>query len=418
MKAYTRSKPISSVQYLSAQSKHAWREDKTSERRVRVDAVPGTNISWTLEDGPSPFAPQNTSKKPEYLAAYKKFKADNGVGERKGAQLGIHLLVGVSPEWVEETGGLHDPENPRNKQLLEAAVTWANTWSNGVYAARLDLDETGGAVVDLFVAPVREQRHKNGSSKPVVSVNKALEELSIEVFGKRSKHYASLNTSWAEYAALNLDPRLKRGVSKEQTKKEHIPPDEYRELMQQAKFQLESATKKEKEAEKLRAENEAAKAAFEKTMESERMRLKQESDRALASEMSRLKAENEAKVERVVGLTVKALVGTSDGSTTQRDNTWFLDGFTEQEISEIKPFWSKIRPAAQILTDIFSKARNILGKLTGLQKEQANKLISEEKSDIFFKPFEKEKPESGNEDDFALLPEESRDEEEYRPGGP
>lgn len=397
MKAYTRSKSIRSVQYLSAQSKHAWREDKTSEKRMRLDAVPGTNISWTLENGPSPFDPQNTSKKPDYLAAYKKFKADNGVGERKGAQLGIHLLVGVSVEWIEETGGLHDPDNPRNRQLLEAAVSWANTWSRGVYAARLDLDETGGAVVDLFVAPVRYQKHKNGSSKAVVSVNKALEELSIEAFGKRSKHYAALNTSWAEYASVHLDPRLIRGAPKSETNKEHIPPDEYRELMQHAKKTFESYVKKEKKAQDILESLQAERASFERSMKNDRLRMRQEADQQLQNEFLRMKAENEAKVERVVDLTVRAMTGIADGSTTFSNNGWHLGGFSQQDIQEIKPFWSKIFPAIGKLTRLFTQAKSILGQLTDLQKEQAAKKLSEAGFGALSKPIQTSEPQEPDE---------------------
>lgn len=414
MKAYTRSKAIRSVQYLSAQTKHAWREDKTSEQRVRFDAVPGTNISWTLENGPSPFDPQNTSKKPDYLAAYKKFKANNDVSERKGSQLGIHLLVGVSVEWVEETGRLHDPENPRNKQLLEAAVNWANSWSKGVYAARLDLDETGGAVVDLFVAPVREQKHKNGSSKEVVSVNKALEELSIEVFQKRSKHYAALNTSWSEYASMHLDARLVRGSPKSETNKEHIPPDEYRELMQQANKTLEITKQKEKMAQERLESLEAEKAAFERTIEKERIRLKQDSDKQLNDEIMRLQSVNKEKIERVVDLTVRAIVGTTDGSTNMNaKGRWILSDFSEEDINEIKPFWSKIVPAISKLTDIFTKAKNVFAKLVGIHKEQAEEAVSASKFDIFTKPI-KNDPEENDAFDYEPAPEE----EDYRPSGP
>lgn len=225
MFAFCRTKPIRSIQYLTAQTRHARREDQTSKDRVRADAEPGASLSWSCDDGP----------KPDYSASFKAFKRDKAAAERKGAQLGLHMLVGVSPEWVKEAGDLHDPSNPRNRQLLDAARAWADTWSNGgCYAARVDLDETGGAVVDLFIAPTAIQKHKGGKSKLTVSVNKALEAVSTAQTGRKSQHFSALNSDWAEYAAQHLDPRLQRGRSKAETRAEHVQPDRYRSMMEAA----------------------------------------------------------------------------------------------------------------------------------------------------------------------------------------
>jgi len=151
------------------------------------------------------------------------------------------MLVGVSPEWIEETGGLHDPKNPRNSDLLSAAVGWAQIWSGQcVLAGRLDLDETGGAVADVLVAPVREERHRSGRVRSVISVNKALEDLSLKFMGAKGRHYAALNSSWAEYASLVLDPRLRRGEPAEESGRRHIPPDVLRRKLQREEEALEA----------------------------------------------------------------------------------------------------------------------------------------------------------------------------------
>lgn len=239
MFAWCRSKPIKSVQYLTAQTLHARREDTTSPARVRPDATPGAALSWSVDDGP----------RPDYGAAFKAMKKVKGAGERKGAQIGLHMLVGVSLDWVREAGDLHDPDNPRNRELLDAARAWADSWSGGgCYAARLDLDETGGAVVDLFIAPLAEQKHKSGKVKLVVSVNKALESLSMEHTGRKGRHYAALNTSWAEHAQASLDPRLARGRPREETGAEHVGPDQYRTMMQEAQAARDAAKAREKAA--------------------------------------------------------------------------------------------------------------------------------------------------------------------------
>lgn len=254
MFAWCRSKPIKSVQYLTAQTLHARRQDTTSPARIRVDAEPGAALSWAIDGSPNP----------DYGAAFKALKKVRNAGERKGAQLGLHMLVGVSPQWVKEAGNLHDPLNPRNRELLEAARMWADEWSGGgCYAARLDLDETGGAVVDLFIAPLAEQRHKSGKAKLVVSVNKALEALSIERTGRKGRHYAALNTSWAEHARTHLDERLNRGRPKSETGAEHVGPDQYRTMMQEAEAVRERARAAEAKADNRVAELEANLAAVD-----------------------------------------------------------------------------------------------------------------------------------------------------------
>ena len=168
-----------------------------------------------------------------YVGQLDALLSSRGAGLRNGAPVAHHMLVGVSPEWVEETGGLHDTKNPRNAGLLSAAVGWAQLWSGQcVIAGRLDLDETGGAVADVLVAPVREECHRSGSTKLVVSVNKALEDLSVQHIGSKGQHYRALNSSWAEYAALVLDPRLRRGEPAAESGRRHIPPDVLRRKLQ------------------------------------------------------------------------------------------------------------------------------------------------------------------------------------------
>ena len=61
----------------------------------------------------------------DYAAAFRAHKKQHGVkSERKGAALAIHLLVGVSPEWLAETGDPRDKDNPRVQALIAAARGW------------------------------------------------------------------------------------------------------------------------------------------------------------------------------------------------------------------------------------------------------------------------------------------------------
>ena len=196
-KAAIRVNKITSIAQLRGASLHAQRHDETGKARVREGAVPGEGLAWSKLDG----------NERDYLAAFKVHKAETGAGERKGAPIALQAICVVSPEWVSRAGDLHDPANPRNRQLHDEAKAWAESWAGdgAVFASRLDLDEKGGAVVDLMVSPVRESR-----GKPVISTNKALGELKGAT-GERNE-YAALQTSWADWCGERLDAAIVRGT--------------------------------------------------------------------------------------------------------------------------------------------------------------------------------------------------------------
>jgi hypothetical protein len=218
--AYVRALKLKNIQYLIKQGRHALRKDTTSE--VRPGAKPGTALIWTPPDLPEGVDARN------YRALYRLSKKSRGFAERQNAAIGLHLLVGVSPCWIKATGGLHDTENPRNEKLRDAAVAWVESWAGAgsVIGARLDLDEAGGGVVDVFVVPVFEQKHKSGSTKLTVSVNKAL--TGLQATHKTDYSYEALQTSWHAYAQEHLDSTLQRGEPKYKTNREHLSIAEYK----------------------------------------------------------------------------------------------------------------------------------------------------------------------------------------------
>ena len=232
-KSAIRVNKITSIAQLRGQSLHAQRHDETGKARVREGAVPGAGLVWSKLDGDAR----------DYLAAFKVHKAEMGAGERKGAPLALQAICVVSPEWVEKVGDLHDPENPHNRQLFEEAHAWAESWGGkgAVFASRLDLDEKGGAVVDLLVAPVRESR-----GKPVISTNKALVELKGAT-GERTE-YAALQTSWADWCGERLDPEIVRGTRKEITQRQHVSPETYGAMLDKARESLSEAPQSLKSA--------------------------------------------------------------------------------------------------------------------------------------------------------------------------
>ena len=89
-----------------------------------------------------------------------------------------------------------------------------------MFGARLDLDEAGGAVVDLMIAPVRDSR-----GKPMISTQKALVELKAAT-GERNE-YSALQTSWADWSRQHLDAQIERGTRRVITDRQHLTPETY-----------------------------------------------------------------------------------------------------------------------------------------------------------------------------------------------
>ena len=221
-KAAIRVNKITTIAQLRGATLHAHRHDEIGKARVREGAEPGLGLAWSKAEDER-----------DYLAAFKAHKAELSASERKGAPLCLQALCVVSPEWVQKAGDLHDPANPRNRQLFDHAKAWAESWAGkgAVIATRLDLDEKGGAVVDVMISPVRESR-----GKQVISTNKALAELK-EATQERNE-YAALQTSWADWCKEHLDHTITRGTRKELTQREHLSPETYGAVLDKARQEL------------------------------------------------------------------------------------------------------------------------------------------------------------------------------------
>ena len=199
---------------IAAAESHAKRLDPVAQSRVVIESDP---IAWSKAGGPL-----------DYVEAFKAHKRETGAGERRSAGLAIEFKAVVSPDWLAEGGANpRDPENPRVRQLVAEARIWAESWGGkgAVWAVRYDTDEKGAGVVDVFMSPVREQAHKSGKARAVISCRKAKAELleaerALDPDLKTSG--AAMQSSWARWCGQRLDARIERGQSRELTGRDHV----------------------------------------------------------------------------------------------------------------------------------------------------------------------------------------------------
>jgi hypothetical protein len=213
--------------YIETQRAHAFREDKHL-KSVRSGAIP--QDGWAY----SPVTPEEPR---DYVRAFQAVPQHFQARYRNSAPLGVHILLYVTPTWIEETGDLHAKDNPRNRMLYQAAQDFVRDIP-GLVAARMDLDEEGGGVVDIFLAPIfpRQSRLRKDGTRgpdiPEISVSK-LDALWRTRSGERVA-FSGLQTLWAEYCGKVLDPRLERGRRKSETGREHLSVPEYKAAVERA----------------------------------------------------------------------------------------------------------------------------------------------------------------------------------------
>lgn len=227
--ASVRVRPITSRTQLHVASAHALRLDNASQRRRRPDATAGAALARTGRTGGATGSGANEesqfSKDRDVVAAFDVHLAAHGAHVTTQGGYGLHAMISVSRDWVEAAGDLHNPDNPRNRQLITEAVRWVQSWAGqeSVYAARLDLDETGGGNVDVFVAPIRI----DGRSKtPTVSHSKPLTELRLRRAQRMA--YVALQDDWADHCRRHLDSEIRRGVPKAETMIGHLEVEAFK----------------------------------------------------------------------------------------------------------------------------------------------------------------------------------------------
>jgi hypothetical protein len=203
---------------------------------LRPRAVAGESLRWCNNGGEADF---------DLWGCFQHQKKSTGGRERHGSAIMLHMLFIVSPEWVTKAGDLHDKTNPRNVALFEEAIACAEKEIGGVVAARIDLDELGGAVIDVFCTPVfkRSRTKKNGTQGNIVaeiSVAKALKAMHLRHRTELdNRETGSLQNMWAGWAQTHLDRTIERGERAVKTGRVHLETFDYK-LQQEALAAMEA----------------------------------------------------------------------------------------------------------------------------------------------------------------------------------
>lgn len=180
-------------------------------------------------------------------AALEDHKTKHGAVHRKGTMHCMNFIVGVSSAFLDI-----DPDDPharrdwrknkRVRKLVESAIQWADhefgirpeNGKNGVpavFAARLDLDETGTGNVDLFLAPIRPNKR---SGKLFVNCNAAKAEFAERHGHYKSMSYRAMQDSWTAFASKRLEHAFERGEAVEVSGRKHESPETMKRLGNQA----------------------------------------------------------------------------------------------------------------------------------------------------------------------------------------
>jgi hypothetical protein len=303
--------------YVETQRAHAFREGKHLQS-VRPGAIP--------QDGWA-YSPVTPGEPRDYVRAFQAVPQHFQARYRNSAPLGAHIILYVTPAWIEETGDLHAKDNPRNQMLYQAAQDFVRDIP-GLVAARMDLDEQGGGVVDIFLAPVfpRQSRLRKdgtrGSDIPEISVSK-LGTLWQTHSGERVG-FSGLQTLWAEYCGKVLDPRLERGLRKSETGREHLSVPEFKAAGERA-----AAMTAEAEALMERAQQTAAEVRDErKRLEEQASEFARQST-ILHAQEARLATEQDA-VKRIVQ---QAQISQTRARRTEADGRALQKGLAAQKAS-------------------------------------------------------------------------------------
>lgn len=283
--AAIRVQKIKSMSTIRAAEAHGRRLDEASSKRVDASRS-SLNLAASQYSPDDPLALE---------AAYRGFRKATGAAEGKGAAIMAHMIAVISPEVLAETGDPRDPNNPKVRALFVQAQAWAQAefGEESLVAARLDVDEAGAGVVDLFVCPTAMQAGGRGRKpKLTISVKSGLEAVAAKNGNKRS--YSAIQDSWGEWASQRIDRHLRRGKPKRETMRQHVHADLVREEYEKLDRLKAELDQREHEI----AEKERKTADFINEMARDNVRFKLMDDGQIKSQM-RLSLSEERRAELV-----------------------------------------------------------------------------------------------------------------------
>ena len=173
---------------------------------------------------------------------------ENGIKTYGKSCIGLHCILSISKELIQDFGDIHDSTNEMNKKIMKNAILWGKKefGEGSILGARMDFDEDGGGNVDLILTPIHEVKQRK-TVKKVISVSKSLAQIKKR-YKKGKKEYECLQDSWHEFAVKNIDKSIQRGISKEITKLEHNHHSFYKKKLNE----IESEIKEELDKSKLK----------------------------------------------------------------------------------------------------------------------------------------------------------------------
>ena len=239
---------------ITAAANHAVARDKSAKKRRRKGFTGPRTLGGTRDrsgkwrfgiiypdDHPqAPALPDGEfPTQADYPTAFKAHLKRNNARQAKNAHAGMHMIVGVSSEYFDDEehgrapgdpdykGDKHHPNGPAVRKLTTAAINWAESELGGVWAARYDVDEKGGAIVDVLCSPIRPH---GKTGRNWISIRKAQAEIKQQ-YPFAAKGYGAMQSSWADYATEHLGATFLRGRPKAETGREHLIAEQYGEAL-------------------------------------------------------------------------------------------------------------------------------------------------------------------------------------------
>jgi len=175
---------------LAAMEAHGKRLDRSSERRIVRDDSPLVYKGLDLAD---------------LYAAHMKDVRQN----RAAKKTTLHFIVRFPPDLLDgpEIGMFSGGKKKRQEMMLAQAVAFINRTHGGdaVYAARVDRDEAGETIVDVFAAPKYEKRTKRTKADEVGAT-----WASTTKFGREltEKHQQEIQTRHHSAKGMLQGPRM------------------------------------------------------------------------------------------------------------------------------------------------------------------------------------------------------------------